>query len=361
MPEAATHPLYLVGLSTGGQFGYHLALLFPNRLGGFVTLKGGMHRLPDASDALTVPGLLVSGEKDLPFRVANLAAVATEGRKRNAPWIHLVDPGTGHESERITRLIPAWLQAVRTNTLNGPAFQQQIQAYLQSPETTGGLTLSLASHQPAPVAALSTTTLDLGSWPWDQGSPAATLHLHPTTEVSWDRIEATSVKSLYDVSWEASSTGQTLHVRAKPAPQSLTAPIRDEVRIIYFQGSRKLLACDRVTLHSRANGPLRAIPSTLLAPALSNLQPLLRLKITPTDSTTTWKIDQIHGKDGLEVLHWDARPDGIGGFQIEAQVQTQPDAHGNLSGTLSIQATSPQTSTTRLEIPFIGKLLHSSP
>lgn len=363
MPGAAAKPLYVVGLSTGGQFAYHLALLFPERLGGFVTLKGGMHRLPRAEDPLTVPGLLVAGENDLPFRLENLAAVADHGRRRNAPWVHFVDPGTGHESERVTRLLPAWLQALQDGTLTGPAFQESLQAYLRSPETTGGPGLSLATHQPAPVATHSATTLDLGSWPWAKGSQAGTIRVQPASGSSWDRLEAVSVRGLYTLTVEGSTpSGHTLHVQAKPASHPLTAPIRDELRLTYFQGSRKLLACDRVTLHSRSTGPLRAVPATVLASSMNSIRTTLRLKIVPTAPGNPWHMARVEGSEGLRLLDWKSTPDPGGSWTVEAAIEAEPDAQGNVGGRVTIFATTQGSQEPyEIQVPFVGKLAQAVP
>lgn len=358
MPQAASLPIYIVGLSTGGQFGYHMALCFPGRLGGFLTLKGGMHHLPHAQAPLTVPGLLVAGENDMPFRVENLASVAAAGRRRNAPWVHFVDPGTGHESERVTRLLPAWLQAVRSGAFPGPSFQDQVDAYLQDPARVPAPKLSLASAQPKAVATLSATTLDLGSWPWAEGSQAGTIRVQPAPGASWDRLEAVSVRGLYTFSMEGTpASGHTLRLQAKPARHLLTAPVRDELRLTYFQGGRKLLACDRVTLHSRSTGPLRVTPATLLATSLTSTHTTQRLRVRAAAPGTPWRIERVEGNDGLKVTGWKAHPAADGTWTIEVHFDAEPDARGNSSGRLSLFATGEGFQERHeIQVPFVGKL-----
>src|SRR6185437_15719440 len=68
-PELASAPLFLWGMSAGGQFDYEFVAWKPERVAAFVVNKGGIYYsalLPPAGRA--VPGMLFVGGKDLEFR-----------------------------------------------------------------------------------------------------------------------------------------------------------------------------------------------------------------------------------------------------------------------------------------------------
>jgi dienelactone hydrolase len=96
-PELAFATLYLEGYSWGGQFSYHFTLWRPERVLGFVTMKGGYHSTAPAGAAILVPGYLFVGENDLPYRIENLTGIFEAHRRLGARWIMAVEPGAGHE------------------------------------------------------------------------------------------------------------------------------------------------------------------------------------------------------------------------------------------------------------------------
>ncbi len=105
-------PIYLAGFSQGGQFAYHFALWNPGRVGGFVTVKGGKHRMPEGCKKKegdeaegAVPGVLIAGEEDADSRRENLEQVAEAGERMGMPWVSVVEPKTGHELGQSARLI----------------------------------------------------------------------------------------------------------------------------------------------------------------------------------------------------------------------------------------------------------------
>ena len=68
-------PFFINGYSWGGQFGYHFTKWLPERVVGFITQKGGYHDTTNAGDAIEVPGLMLIGENDLPYRIENLTEI----------------------------------------------------------------------------------------------------------------------------------------------------------------------------------------------------------------------------------------------------------------------------------------------
>lgn len=107
-PELAWSALYFDGWSWGGQFAYHFTVWRPDRVLGFVTQKGGLHDTTPAGDAILVPGCLIVGELDAPYRIANLTGIFLAHRPLGARWWLAMQPGAGHE--RIQDR--AWLDAI---------------------------------------------------------------------------------------------------------------------------------------------------------------------------------------------------------------------------------------------------------
>lgn len=95
-PELAFTTLFLDGWSWGGQFGYHFTKWRPERVIGFVTQKGGLHDTSPAGAAIEVPGYLVIGELDLPYRIENLTGIFEAHRPLGAKWVLAMEPGAWH-------------------------------------------------------------------------------------------------------------------------------------------------------------------------------------------------------------------------------------------------------------------------
>ena len=96
-PELEFTTLYLEGYSWGGQFSYHFTVWRPERVLGFVTMKGGYHRTDPAGAAILVPGYLFIGENDAQYRIDNLTGIFEEHRPQGARWILAMQPNAGHE------------------------------------------------------------------------------------------------------------------------------------------------------------------------------------------------------------------------------------------------------------------------
>lgn len=363
LKEAAWKPIHLVGLSTGGQFAYHLALQHPERMGSFVTLKGGYHRLPIESDLLLVPGLLVSGEKDMPFRLENLRQVAQEGQRLSAPWTWLIDPGTGHESERVSKLIPVFLNTKldKTHVPTDPAFPSQIELYRNNPDSYPGTVLSLKSVQPSAIAIITPSRLDLGAWQWDQGSQSQVLTLAPVKndqEPLWDRIEVHSLRSLYSVKSSNQPDGSIeLTVSALPSSRPMSAPIQDKLQISYFKGIKKLLGYDAIPLNSRSTSELKITPASLLMGSLNREQKSFEVRLSLTGNKGEWKFHSIATEGGVEIIKTQAIPSFTKCQSLLVDIKPRPNALGMVYGTLIVRATSPtKNSICEAQIPVMGQL-----
>ncbi len=95
--EVATAPLFLWGMSAGGQFNYEFAAWKPERVAAFVVNKGGIYYsalVPKA--ARDVPALLFVGEADLAFRTNTIVGLFAVNRRAGALWALTSEPGAGH-------------------------------------------------------------------------------------------------------------------------------------------------------------------------------------------------------------------------------------------------------------------------
>ncbi|MBP7777306.1 MAG: hypothetical protein KA371_09275 [Acidobacteria bacterium] len=96
-PEVATAPLFLWGMSAGGQFNYEFAAWKPERVAAFVVNKGGIYYsalVPRA--ARSVPALLFVGATDLAFRTNTIVGLFAVNRRAGALWALVTEPDTAH-------------------------------------------------------------------------------------------------------------------------------------------------------------------------------------------------------------------------------------------------------------------------
>src|SRR5204863_1379318 len=85
--ELATAPLFLWGMSAGGQFNYEFVAWKPERVAAFVVNKGGIYYTALAPRAArSVPGILFVGGKDLEFRTNTIVGLFAVNRRGGALW-----------------------------------------------------------------------------------------------------------------------------------------------------------------------------------------------------------------------------------------------------------------------------------
>jgi len=96
-PEVATAPLFMWGMSAGGQFNFEFVGWRPERVGAFIVNKGGIYYSALLSKAArSVPGLLFVGGTDLQSRVDTITGLFAVNRRGGAVWALVVEPGAGH-------------------------------------------------------------------------------------------------------------------------------------------------------------------------------------------------------------------------------------------------------------------------
>jgi poly(3-hydroxybutyrate) depolymerase len=96
-PEVASAPLFLWGMSAGGQFNYEFNAWKPERVAAFVVNKGGIYYTALASkSAREVPGILFVGGKDLEFRTNTITGLFAVNRRGGALWALAEEPSVAH-------------------------------------------------------------------------------------------------------------------------------------------------------------------------------------------------------------------------------------------------------------------------
>ena len=96
-PELAHEPLAFCGHSGGGQFAYHFACRKPEKVIGFVAIKGGFYETAPTQVVRLIPRLWMAGEKDEVYRRYNISMLMIQGRRGGALWAMAVEPRSGHE------------------------------------------------------------------------------------------------------------------------------------------------------------------------------------------------------------------------------------------------------------------------
>ena len=95
--ELKDAPLFLWGMSAGGQFDYEFVAWKPERVAAFVVNKGGIYYTALTSRAArNVPGLLFIGGKDLESRIATITGLFALNRRGGALWALTEEPSAAH-------------------------------------------------------------------------------------------------------------------------------------------------------------------------------------------------------------------------------------------------------------------------
>ncbi|MFC1885796.1 hypothetical protein ACFLZM_01895 [Thermodesulfobacteriota bacterium] len=117
-------PLLIYGISAGGQLAYGFSCYNPKRMIGFAAIKGGYYFPNPVDGTYSVPGLVVSGEKDLVGRRKAIRTLFESHRKIGAPWCWMEDAGGHEEAECLSVVIPYFKELIRLRLKNpGMALQ----------------------------------------------------------------------------------------------------------------------------------------------------------------------------------------------------------------------------------------------
>jgi dienelactone hydrolase len=122
-PEVASAPLFLWGMSAGGQFNYEFNAWKPERVAAFVVNKGGIYYTALASKgARDVPGILFVGGKDLEFRTNTITGLFAVNRRAGALWALAEEPAVGHIVGRSKELTMMFFEdVIPLRLVDGPS------------------------------------------------------------------------------------------------------------------------------------------------------------------------------------------------------------------------------------------------
>jgi hypothetical protein len=97
-PELKDAPLYLFGFSAGGQFNYEFVCAYPEKVKAFVVNKGGFYlTLIAPVAAQETPGLFITGQRDVPYRLQTVKGIYSINRWLGANWCYAREYMAKHE------------------------------------------------------------------------------------------------------------------------------------------------------------------------------------------------------------------------------------------------------------------------
>ena len=321
--------LFLVGDSTGGQFSYHFAAWKPDRVLGFVSLKGGYHDVSSAPTASTVPGLFVLGQFDLPYRLDNIRKVFAAGRGLGSPWCLAVEPNAGHEPGTCFPLVAAFLQALTdvpplketspgianrglgveleapkvdslTSWFPTTSFKKKWEIFQSTGTIADSPTLSFQSQTPMPLAVANPVGFELAPVPSQEKSPIITLQILQAKPNLWDHAKILPCTYLSDFAPNKISSQATLFsFRFNPANVPL-GQFSGEIPVRFILQGKPVLGGLNVPLSTKIVGDVVANPPSIyLGPVIRDSKITMQIKI----SSEVGKLVQFLSCD---------KPDGVG-------------------------------------------------
>ena len=137
-PEVASAPLFLWGMSAGGQFNYEFTAWKPERVGAFIVNKGGIYFSALVSKAARhVPGLLFVGDKDLQSRIDTITGLFAVNRRGGARWALVVEPGAAHVVGKSKELGALFFEEMLANP-QGAGFAGDLKTFEFQPAASPG-------------------------------------------------------------------------------------------------------------------------------------------------------------------------------------------------------------------------------
>lgn len=238
-PQLKSARLFLMGDSAGGVFSYHFAAWHPDRTIGFVSLKGGNHEKELAGNAVSLPGLFVMGELDMPSRLINMKTTFLHGRSMGAPWCLAVEPHSRHEADSCVPLGVAFLQSLFATQASMPPptlnalrqenadsiaqypvstdswfpsslFKRNWKAFQQGQVNNELSKLSFHSQPPPKLAIASPDAIRLESISSSEESKIATLRVISAKPGAWNNLNILPPDYLRDVTISKISKGEQM-------------------------------------------------------------------------------------------------------------------------------------------------------
>jgi pimeloyl-ACP methyl ester carboxylesterase len=209
--QLAKARLYMVGDSQGGQFSFSFAGWKPDRVLGFVSVKGGRHVSSAVESAARVPGLFFAGELDAPYRIRNIEQTFLLGRDQGAPWCLAIDKQGNHQPDPCAPLLRAFLRDLSSAPKTAaPASTEKVEHRDINPSSLSWFpssrfksdwaafelgklvssvpNLSFETKIPASDGTTAPTSCNLGSINSGEKSKTVNLKVLPGVSSRWDGI-----------------------------------------------------------------------------------------------------------------------------------------------------------------------------
>jgi predicted esterase len=111
-PEIENLPMLMWGHSAGGQFNYSFACYAPERIIGFVSIKGVYYFSKATSQTRKVPAMFILGENDHYKQIPKVMSLFKKQRSLGARWAVAVEPNAGHKIGKSNDLILPFFNAL---------------------------------------------------------------------------------------------------------------------------------------------------------------------------------------------------------------------------------------------------------
>jgi dienelactone hydrolase len=166
-PELATVPLFLWGMSAGGQFNYEFVAWKPERVAAFVVNKGGIYYTALMSQASrNVPGILFIAGKDLESRISTITGLFALNRRAGALWALAEEPNVAHVVGRSRDVAIVFFEdALKLRLSDG-----SLKAIAESSGFIGDIkakTFQAAAGQPAPTGTTAWLLTERVAHAWE--------------------------------------------------------------------------------------------------------------------------------------------------------------------------------------------------
>ncbi len=109
-PALQKAKIIIAGICAAGEFAYEFSAFKTNRTQSFLTMGGSKEDTNVASQAATIPGLLIAAPDRGKEAINNMFSLFAEGRKHSAPWIFCAEPITNYDNGHCSKLTASFLE-----------------------------------------------------------------------------------------------------------------------------------------------------------------------------------------------------------------------------------------------------------
>ena len=155
-------PFLIYGHSAGGQFAYGYSCYKPQQLIGFAAVKGGYYFPEPKKETFLVPGLMISGKKDLERRKKEIRILFESHRKKGAPWCWAEDAG-GHDEADVLDFVVPYFEGILTRWSPG----NRESPIAEKIDTKAGIWINLAEKSKLGTSRENNNDIRIGWLPTD--------------------------------------------------------------------------------------------------------------------------------------------------------------------------------------------------